>query len=126
MKEKKHITIIVICSILLLAVIFLVVGSLVGNHKTIITKYVCADGIVVLDKSICTSKDNKILVQCASAFECCVEEPSISGYTKRACPTGRYCINHVCMSQPACNSNDDCSIALSCVNGECVTETIYN
>ena len=122
MKEKKHITIIVICSILLLAVIFLVVGSLVENRKTIITKYVCADGIVVLDKNICATKDSKILVQCP--FQCCVDEPSISGYTKRPCPTGQYCTGQSCMSQPVCKSNNECTIDKMCENGECVTERI--
>ena len=126
MQEKKHTGIIIVVTILFLILVAIIVGVLLENNKKSITKYVCIDGIVVLDKTICATKDNKILVQCASAFQCCVDEPSISGYTKRACPTEQYCINHACMSQPACKSSDDCSIALSCVNGECVTETISN
>jgi hypothetical protein len=85
----------------------------------------CVDANCAVTQSctnnVCKDLPNKVDV---CPFGCCVDDPALSGYTKRACPSGQSCVNHACVAGGGCTSDTECDPAKECKDGECVLKNL--
>lgn len=60
----------------------------------------------------------------ACPFDCCVDEPTVSGYAKKLCADDLNCVNNACLGgDSGCKDDSECNINQECKSGECVTKT---
>lgn len=81
----------------------------------------CVDSNCAVTEScvnnVCVANPNKVD---ACPFACCVDDPAVSGYAKRSCPSGQVCSNNACTTVGGCTLDSECDPTKSCINGECV------